>query len=46
MNYRIGQIEFITSTEDNVVIDELVWKTMNDVISGNPHWRGVSISVP
>ncbi|HSX11718.1 MAG TPA: type III secretion system inner membrane ring subunit SctD [Chlamydiales bacterium] len=46
MKYRIGQIEFIMSTEDNVVIDEGVWKTMNDVISDNPNWRGVSIHSP
>ncbi len=46
MNYRIGQIPFILSTEDNVVIDDLVTKTMNDVISGNAAWRGVSIQTP
>lgn len=46
MKYRIGQIEFIQSTEDNVVIDEGVWKTMNDVISDNANWRGVSIHSP
>ncbi len=43
MNYRVSQIPFIMSTEDNVVIDELVAKTMNDVLSDNGAWRGVSI---
>jgi type III secretion system YscD/HrpQ family protein len=43
MKYRIGQIPFIVSTEENVVIDEGVWKMMNDVISDNVGWRGVSI---
>ena len=46
MKYRIDQIPFIVSTEDTVVIDEGVWKMMNDVISDNPDWRGVSIHSP
>ncbi len=46
MRYRIGQISFISSVEDTVVIDEYVWKTMNDVISENATWRGVSIHSP
>lgn len=46
MKYRLDQIGFITSIEDNVVIDEGVWKMMNDVISDNPAWRGVSIHSP
>ncbi|HSX26972.1 MAG TPA: type III secretion system inner membrane ring subunit SctD [Chlamydiales bacterium] len=46
MNYRVGQIPFILATEDNVVIDELVAKTMNDVLNDNAAWRGVSIQVP
>lgn len=43
MRYRIGEIGAIQSTEDNVVIDEMVDKTMNDVLSGNPNFRGVAI---
>jgi type III secretion system YscD/HrpQ family protein len=46
MLYRVGQIDFITSVEDNVVIDEGVWKMMNDVISTNPNWRTVSVHAP
>lgn len=46
MKYRIGQIEFIMNVDDNVVIDEGVWKMMNDVISENAGWRGVSIHSP
>jgi type III secretion system YscD/HrpQ family protein len=46
LNYRIGQIPFVTSTENNVVIDELVWKSTNDVLSTNPAWRGMSIHSP
>jgi type III secretion system YscD/HrpQ family protein len=46
MNYRLDQISFISSVQDNVVIDEGVWRTMNDVISDNPAWRGVSIHSP
>lgn len=46
MRYNIDQIPFITSVEDTVIIDDLVSKTMNDVLSGTPAWRGVSISAP
>lgn len=46
MNYRLSQIGFISSVQDNVVIDEGVWRMMNDVISDNPVWRGVSIHSP
>ena len=46
MKYRLSQIGFISSVEDNVVIDEGVWKMMNDVISMNADWRGVSIHSP
>ena len=43
MRFRIGKIDFIQSTEENVVIDEGVCKTMNDVIFSNADWKGVSI---
>ncbi len=46
MKYRLGQINFITSIEDNVIIDEGVWKMMNDLLFSNPNWRGVSIHSP
>lgn len=46
MQYRISQIPFIVSTEDNVVVDEGVWRSMNDVISQNEGWKGVSIYSP
>lgn len=46
LKYRLSQIDFITSVEDNVVIDEGVWRMMNDVISDNAAWRGVSIHSP
>jgi type III secretion system YscD/HrpQ family protein len=43
LQYRISQIPFVVTTENNVVIDEGVWKSMNDVLSQNANWRGVSI---
>jgi type III secretion system YscD/HrpQ family protein len=44
--YRIGQVNFIQSVENTVVIDELVWKMTNDVLNDNPSWRAVSIHSP
>ena len=46
MNYRLSQIESIQRIEDNVVIDEGVWRMMNDVLGDHPQWRGVSIHSP
>ncbi|MDE3046540.1 MAG: type III secretion system inner membrane ring subunit SctD [Verrucomicrobiota bacterium] len=46
MLYRIDQISQIRSLENTVVIDELVWKTTNDILSSNAGWRGVSIHSP
>jgi type III secretion system YscD/HrpQ family protein len=46
MNYKLSQIDFITAVEDTVIIDEGVCRTMNDVITANSNWRGVSISSP
>lgn len=46
MKYRLSQIGFVTSIDDNVVIDEGVWKMMNDVLSDNAAWRGVNIHSP
>lgn len=46
LTYRIQQLPFISGTEDTVVIDELVCKTMNDVLAGNSNFNGVSIQSP
>ncbi|HSX38086.1 MAG TPA: type III secretion system inner membrane ring subunit SctD [Chlamydiales bacterium] len=46
MRFRIGEIGFIDAVEDNVVIDEGVNRTMNDVLSGHPELRGVVIQSP
>ena len=46
MKYRLSQIGFVTSIDDNVVIDEGVWKMMNDVLGDTAAWRGVSIHSP
>ncbi len=43
LRYSLGLIPFITSVEDTVIIDEGVSKTMNDVISENNTWKGISI---
>jgi len=46
MRYNLAQIPTIRSTEDNVVIDEYVWKSMSEVLTGNTLWRGVNIVAP
>lgn len=46
MKYNLTLIPAITTTEDNVVIDEYVWKMMNDVLTSNAGWKGVNIVSP
>ncbi len=46
MTFKLDQIPFILSVENTVIIDELVWKTTNDVLSSFSAWRGVSIHSP
>lgn len=46
MMFRINELPFVMNIEDTVVIDELVWKMMNDVLSENAGWKGVSIHSP
>ena len=46
MVFRIQEISFIQDVENNVVIDELVWKSVNDILNENPNWRGVNIHSP
>lgn len=43
LNYLLEELPFVTDIENNVVVDELVWQSMNDLLSTNPNWVGVSI---
>ncbi len=43
----LQQLKFITNIDySNVVIDELVYREINQVLSKNPQWKGISISSP
>ena len=44
--YKINNLPFIQSIEDNVVVDEFVWENMNALLMTNPNWIGVSIYSP
>jgi len=43
LTYELGNLPFITSIDDNVVVDEFVWREMNDVLVENAGFKGVSI---
>ncbi len=43
LSYQIEQLPWVQSVENNVVIDELVAKMSNDIISQTESWRAVSI---
>lgn len=44
--YNIDEIGFIEDIENNIIIDEYVWKNTNDILSGNKDWRSVSMHSP
>jgi type III secretion system YscD/HrpQ family protein len=44
--FRLDEIPFITNVEDSIVIDELLCKSMNDVISEHSGWQGITIQSP
>jgi type III secretion system YscD/HrpQ family protein len=46
MLYSLQQISAIDHLEDNIIIDEYVWKNMNDLLSDNEAWRGINIHSP
>lgn len=44
--YKIQNLPFVRSIDDNVVVDELVWENMNALMMTNPNWVGVSVYSP
>lgn len=42
--YRLKNIPYIASTDDNVVIDELVSENINALLSKNPAWNSVLVT--
>ncbi len=41
--YLIQSLPFITTVQNNVVVDEYVWQDMNALLFKNPDWRSVLI---
>lgn len=41
--YNIDAIEFVESTENNIIIDEYVWKSINDLLNDNAPYRSVNV---
>ena len=46
LSYKISTIPFISSVEDTIVIDELVWQNMNALFNSNPDWQAISLHSP
>ncbi len=46
LSYTLSTLPFITSIEDTVIIDELVWQNMNAILLTYPNWQAVSIHSP
>lgn len=43
MLYNLSTQSYISSQENSVVVDELVWQNTNDLLSRDPAWVGVSL---
>lgn len=45
--YNLQGLSFIKSLDDSgIVIDEYVWKEINQVLTKNPLWKGVTVHAP
>ncbi|MDR2539455.1 MAG: type III secretion system inner membrane ring subunit SctD [Chlamydiales bacterium] len=42
--YKMENLPFVRSIEDNVIVDELIWENINALLLTNPNWVGVSLS--
>lgn len=41
--HNLNVYPFISSIDNNIVVDENIWQEFNQVLTKNPDWRGVSI---
>jgi type III secretion system YscD/HrpQ family protein len=46
MLYLLREVPFIRDMEDSVIVDELVWQSMNALLCRNPDWVSVSMYSP
>lgn len=45
--YSLRGLTFIKSLDDNgVIIDEYVWREINQVLEKNPAWKGITVMAP
>lgn len=44
--YDLHSLPFVKDIDDNVVIDEYVWREINQVLAQNPDWKGVAVIAP
>ncbi len=41
--YKMNNLPFVASIDDNTVVDEYVWQNMNGLLQTNSDWQGVAI---
>jgi len=44
--YKLNSLPYVTRINDNIIIDELVWKETNEILAKHPEWRGISLHSP
>ncbi|MDB2613770.1 type III secretion system inner membrane ring subunit SctD [Chlamydiales bacterium] len=44
--YDLQTLPFVKSIDDNIIIDEFVWREINQVVAKNPAWRSVAVIAP
>lgn len=46
LTYKLSTMPFLSSIEDTVIIDELVWQNMNALLLSYPEWQAITIYSP
>lgn len=44
--YDLHSLPFVKDIDNNIVIDEYVWREINQVLAQNPDWRAVAVIAP
>jgi type III secretion system YscD/HrpQ family protein len=41
--YKLRELKFIQTIDDNIIVDEFVWQEVNLVLGKNPQWQGITV---
>jgi len=44
--YNLRTLPFVSTIDNNIIVDENIWQETNQILAKNPAWRGVAIHSP